>query len=328
MTILSRRAALRAAAALPLLARPALAQSGAWPARSLTWIVPFAAGGITDTSARTLAQHMSGTLGQSVVVENRPGAGGTIGAEAVARSAPDGYTMVYGSQGPMASAVTMYPNLRYDPRRDFAPVHGIGASPHLIVTGMDRPWRSLAELVAAARARPGALTYASVGIGSSPHLAAETLLRATGTEMVHAPYANGTQGLNDVIGGRVDAMWDYPLTSLPHVREGRLRGLAVTDTGRVKLAPEIPTVAEACVPGAELVPWAGLFVPARTPREAILRLSAAMKAAMADPKVQAFFDGTATVLWPEMGPEELGAFLGQEIPKLAEIIARSGARPG
>lgn len=321
-----RRAVLAAPAAL-LLPRPALAQGG-FPTRSMTWVVPFAAGGITDTAARTLAQHMSGTLGQQVIVENRPGAGGTIGAEFVARSAPDGYTMVYGSQGPMASAVTMFPTLRYDPRRDFAPVHGIGASPHLIVTSPERPWTTLAELVAAAKARPDGLTYASVGIGSSPHLAAETLQRVAGISMVHAPYANGTQGLNDVIGGRVDVMWDYPLTSLPHVRDGRLRGLAVTDTVRVKLAPEIPTVAEAGLPGAELVPWAGLFVPARTPREVILRLSAAMQAAMADPRVQAFFDGTATVLWPQMGPEDLGAFLAGEIPRLAEIIARSGARPG
>ncbi len=323
----SRRAMLAAPAAL-LLPRPALAQGGAFPSRSMTWVVPFAAGGITDTAARTLAQHMSGTLGQQVIVENRPGAGGTIGAEFVARSAPDGYTMVYGSQGPMASAVTMYPTLRYDPRRDFAPVHGLGSSPHLVVANPNRPWKTLAEMVAAAKAKPDGLTYASVGVGSSPHLAAETLQRVAGISMVHAPYANGTQGLNDVIGGRVDVMWDYPLTSLAHVRDGRLRGLAVTDKERVKLAPEIPTVAEAGVPGAELVPWAGLFVPARTPRGAILRLSAAMKAAMADPKVQAFFDGTATVLWPEMGPEELGAFLNAEIPRLAQIIERSGARPG
>ena len=327
MIRISRRALLAAAPAMAL-PRAALAQPGGFPTRSITWIVPFAAGGITDTSARTLAQHMTGTLGQNVIIENRPGAGGTIGAEFVARSALDGYTLLYGSQGPMASAVTMYPSLRYDPRRDFAPVHGIGASPHLIVTNPNRPWKTLAEFVAAARARPEGLTYASVGVGTSPHLAAETLQRAAGIGMVHAPYANGTQGLNDVIGGRVDVMWDYPLTGLPHVRDGRLRALAVTDRERVKLAPEVPTVAEAGVPGAELVPWAGLFVPARTPREAILRLSAAMRAAMADPRVQAFFDGTATVLWPEMGPDGLAGFLAGEIPRLAEIITRSGARPG
>lgn len=325
MTQLARRALLLAAPVL--LRRPAAAQAG-FPTRPVTWVVPFAAGGITDTSARTLAQRMGQTLGQPVVVENRPGAGGTIGAEAVARSAPDGHTMLYGSQGPMASAPAMYPTLRYDPRRDLAPVHGIGASPHLIVAAPGRPWRSLAELVAAARARPDGLTYASVGVGTSPHLAAETLQRAAGVRMVHAPYANGTQGLNDVIGGRVDVMWDYPLTSLPHVREGRLRALAVTDARRVALAPEVPTVAEAGVPGAELVPWAGLFVPARTPPGAVSRLAAAVREAMGDPKVREFFDGTATVLWPEMGPEELRAFLDEELPRIAEIIARSGARAG
>ncbi len=325
--IRSGRRALLAAPAALLLPRLASAQ-GSFPSRSITWVVPFAAGGITDTAARTLAAHMSGTLGQQVIVENRAGAAGTIGAEFVARSAPDGYTMLYGSQGPMASAVTMFPGLRYDPRRDFAPVHGIGASPHLIVANPARGWTTLAEMVAAARARPDGLTYASVGIGSSPHLAAETLLRVAGLSMVHAPYANGTQGLNDVIGGRLDLMWDYPLTSLGHVREGRLRGLAVTDKERVKLASDIPTVAEAGLPGAEAVPWAGLFVPARTPREIVLKLSGAMVVAMADPKVQAFFDGTATVLWPHVGPEDLGAFVQAEIPRLAEIIARSGARGG
>jgi tripartite-type tricarboxylate transporter receptor subunit TctC len=323
MTRLARRALLAAPA---LLAGPAAAQG--FPTRPVTWVVPFAAGGITDTASRTLAQRMGQALGQPVVVENRPGAGGTIGAEAVARAAPDGHTMLYGSQGPMASAPAMFPNLRYHPQRDFAPVHGIGASPHLIVANPARPWRSLAELVAAARARPDGLTYASVGVGTSPHLAAETLQRAAGVSMVHAPYANGAQGLNDVIGGRVDLMWDYPLTSLPHVREGRLRALAVTDARRVALAPEVPTVAEAGVPGAELVPWAGLFVPARTPPHAVARLAAALREAMGDPQVRAFFDGTATVLWPEMGPEELRAFLAEETPRIADIIARSGARAG
>lgn len=323
MTRMTRRALLAAPALLP-----GLAAAQGFPTRTITWIVPFAAGGITDTSARTLAQRMGQALGQSVVVENRPGAGGTIGAEAVARAAPDGYTMLYGSQGPMASAPAMFPGLRYDPQRDLAPVHGLGASPHLIVTAPNRPWKTLQEMVAAARAKPDGLTYASVGVGTSPHLAAETLLQATGTRMVHAPYANGTQALNDVIAGRLDAMWDYPLTSLGHAREGRLRALAVTDRERVRLAAEVPTVAEVGLPEAEAVPWAGLFVPARTPPEAIARLSAAMREAMGDPKVQEFFDGTATVLWPQVGPAELRAFLAEEIPRIARIIARSGARPG
>ncbi|MEN0074335.1 MAG: tripartite tricarboxylate transporter substrate binding protein [Paracraurococcus sp.] len=316
-----------------LLAAPALLAGAAradpnFPARPLTWIVPFAAGGINDTSARMLAQRMGDHLGQPVVVENRPGAGGTIGAEAVARSAPDGHTLLYGSQGPIAAAPAMLRNLRYDPLRDLAPVNGIGASPHLIITAPQQPWRSLAELVAAARARPEGLTYASPGIGTSPHLAAEGLMQATGTRLVHAPYANGTQALNDVISGRIEVMWDYPLTSMAHVREGRLRALAVTDAQRVRLAPEVPTVAEAGLPGAEALPWAALFVAGRSPEPAIARLAGALRAAMAEPRVQEFFDGTATVLWPQMDAPALRGFLAEELPRVAGLIARSGAKPG
>ncbi|MBL6455603.1 tripartite tricarboxylate transporter substrate binding protein [Belnapia sp. T6] len=321
MTRIVRRALL----ALPALL-PGPARAEGYPARPITWIVPFGAGGITDTSARTLAQRMGQLLGQTVVVENRPGAGGTIGAEFVARGAADGYLMLYGSQGPISAAPSIFPTLRYDPQRDLAPVHGLGASPHLIVVPPSRPWTTLAELVEAARSRPEGLTYASTGIGTSPHLAAEALLQSTGIRMAHAPYANGTQGLNDVIGGRLDVMWDYPLTSLPHVREGRLRALAVTDSGRVALAPGIPTVAEAGLPGAEMVPWAGLFVPARTPAEIVARLAGAVREAMADSRVQEFFNGTGTVLWPEMGTDRFRAFLAEETPRIAGLIARSGAQ--
>lgn len=323
MAPITRRVLLAAPALLP-----GLAAAQGFPSRPVTWVVPFAPGGITDTSARTLAQRMSQSLNQSVVVENRPGAGGTIGAEAVARSAADGYTMLYGSQGPIAAAPAMFPGLRYDPQRDLAPVHGIGASPHLIVTSPARPWRSLGELVDAARGRPDGLTYGSVGVGTSPHLAAETLLQAADIRMIHAPYANGTQGLNDVIGGRLDVMWDYPLTSLPHVREGRLRALAVTDGQRVALAGEVPTVAEAGVSGAEFVPWAGLFVPARTAAEVVGRLAGAMRDAMGDARVREFFTGTATVLWPMMGPDQLRQFVADETPRIAGLIARSSAKGG
>lgn len=323
MAPITRRILLAAPALLP-----GLAAAQGFPSRTITWFVPFAPGGITDTSARTLAQRMSQTLNQSVVVENRPGAGGTIGTEAVARSAADGYTMLYGSQGPIAAAPAMFPGLRYDPQRDLAPVHGIGASPHLIVTSSARPWRSLKEMVDAARGRPDGLTYGSVGVGTSPHLAAETLLQAADVRMVHAPYANGTQALNDVIGGRLDVMWDYPLTSLPHVREGRLRALAVTDSQRVALAGEVPTVAEAGLPGAEFVPWAGLFVPARTFTEVVGRLAGAMREAIGDAKVQEFFNGTATVLWPMMGPDQLKIFVADETPRIAGLIARSNVRSG
>ncbi|MCO6416599.1 tripartite tricarboxylate transporter substrate binding protein [Siccirubricoccus sp. KC 17139] len=320
MPKLARRAVLTVPLALPALA---IAQ-----ARTITWIVPFAAGGITDTSARVTAQRMAQSLSQQIGVENRPGAGGTIGAEAVARAAPDGLTLLYGSQGPIAAAPALYPSLRYDPLRDLAPVHGLGASPHLIVSAPGKPWQDLAGLVARAKAAPETLTYASSGVGTSPHLAGEALQQATGVKLTHIPYANGTQALNDVIAGRVDVIWDYPLVSLPHVREGRLRALAVTDHGRVSLARDVPTVAEAGLPGAELVPWAALFTAPRTPPETVARLAAALRETLHDPKVREFFEGTGTVLWPQMGTAELAGFLQEELPRIAGLIARSGARAG
>jgi tripartite-type tricarboxylate transporter receptor subunit TctC len=319
------RRALLAGLALSPLARPACA---AWPERPISWVVPFASGGITDSSSRVLAARMAQSLGQGIVVENRPGAGGTIGGEYVARAAPDGYTLLYGSQGVIAAAPAMHPNLRYDPVRDLAPVHAIGASPHMLVVPSGRPWRSLADLVEAARRRPDALSYGSPGIGTSPHLAAELLQRVTGVRMTHAPYANGAQALNDLIGGRLDLIYDYPLTSLAHVREGRLRALAVTDTVRVALAPEIPTMAEAGFPGTEALPWAGLFLPAATPAPILARLATVTAEALRDAKVQAYFDGTATRLWHDMGTEAFRAFLAEEMPRIRDLIERSGARAG
>jgi tripartite-type tricarboxylate transporter receptor subunit TctC len=328
MPATTRRRLFAAPALLPGLARAQGPAAEAFPSRPLTWVVPFAPGGITDTSSRVVAQRLGQILGQSVVVENRPGAGGTIGAEAVARAPADGHTLLYGSQGPMAAASALYPALRYDPLRDFAPVQALGASPNLIICAPGKPWDSLAAMVAAARARPEGLTYGSTGIGTAPHLAAELLQQVAGIRLVHAPYANGAQAMNDAIGGRLDVFWDYPLTSIPHLRDGRLRALAVTDHQRVALAPEVPTVAEAGMPGAEMVAWAGIFVPVRTPAPVVARLEAAMRLALADARVREFFDGTATLLWPEMGAVQFEAFLRAEVPRIGGLIARAGARPG
>ncbi len=326
MTIALRRRALLAG--LPALAAPRLAAAqGAFPSRPVTLVIPFAAGGVTDTSGRIVAQAMGRALGQPVVVENKPGAGGTIGTEQVVRATPDGYTMLYGTQGPMAAAPNLFANLRYDPLRDLAPVHGTGASPNLIVTGPSKPWKTLAEFVAAARARPGTLTYGSSGVGTSLHLGGEMLQQVTGVELVHAPYTQGTQAVSDLIAGRIDVMWDFPLTGAPHVREGRMRALAVTDTKRVALLPDVPTTAEAGVPGIEMLAWAGNFVPRGTPAPVIATLAAATRTALTDPKVIEFFDGSGIPLWPEMGTREFAGFLVEELPRIAALIRRSGAKP-
>ncbi|GAA0588969.1 tripartite tricarboxylate transporter substrate binding protein BugE [Craurococcus roseus] len=320
-TALPRRAALSA----PFVLAGRGAEAQGFPTRPVVWVVPAGPGGITDTGARIAAPKLGALLGQPVVVENRPGAGGIVGTESVARAAPDGHTMLYGSQNTHAVAPAMQPGLRYDPQRDFAPVHGLGASPNLLVTGAARPWRTVLELVEEARRRPDALSYASTGVGTSSHLLAVMLQGAAGIGMTHVPYANPAGALQDVIAGRVDAMFDFPLTSMPHVREGRLRALGLSSGDPVPIAPGVPSLAAAGVPGVELVPWAALFVPARTPPAAVARLEAAAKAALKDPAVREYFEGTGTVLWDDMGAEALGRFLADEIPKARDLVVRSGA---
>ncbi len=329
MTPFDRRAAMRLGVLALALPRVTRAQGSAWtPSRSITFVVPFAPGGITDSGARVMAPAMARVLGQPVVVENRPGAGGTIGAESILRAPADGHMILYASQGPMAAAPSLFPNLRYDPQRDFAPVHGLGASPNLIVCAPDRPWRSLTDMVAAARRAPERITFGSTGIGTSAHLGGELLQQAAGIRLTHAPYANGAQAMADTIGGRIDLLWDFPVTAMAHVREGRLRALAVTDDVRTPIAPDVPTTAEAGVPGVVMLAWAGVAVARGTPAEAIARLSAAIRYALLDPRVVEFYNGTATRLWPEMDADGFAAFLAAELPRIVGLIRRAGVRAG
>jgi tripartite-type tricarboxylate transporter receptor subunit TctC len=323
----TRRRLLLGGLALPA-ASPSPAPAQAFPSRPIAWVCPCGPGGITDASSRIAAQKLGALLGQPGVVENRAGGGGIVGAEHVARATPDGYTVLYGTQNTHAVAPAMQPGLRYDPQRDFAPVHGLGASPHILVTSGDRPWRTVLELVEHARRRPDALSYASTGVGTSSHLLAVLLQGATGVRMTHVPYANPSAALNDLVSGRVDAMFDFPLTSMPHVREGRLRALGLSSETPVPIAPGVPSLAAAGVPGVEMVPWAALFAPARTPPAVVARLEEATKAALRDPAVREFFEGTGTVLWHDMGADALGRFLAAEIPRARDLVIRSGARAG
>ena len=325
---LSRRLLLGGLSAPAALLRPAAVAAQGFPSRPVTWICPFGPGGITDASSRVAAQKMGALLGQPVVVENRAGGGGIVGAEHVARAAPDGHTVLYGTQNTHAVAPAMQAGLRYDPQRDFAPIHGLGASPNILVTGGDRPWRTVAEFVEHARRRPDALSYASFGVGTSAHLLAVLLQSAAGVRMTHVPYANPSAALNDLIAGRVDAMFDFPLTSMPHVREGRLRALGLSSETPVPIAPGVPSLAAAGVPGVEMVPWAALFAPARTPPAVVARLEEATRAALKDTGVREFFEGTGTVLWHDMGAEALRRFLAEEIPRARDLVLRSGARTG
>lgn len=318
------RAPRRIALVLPaLLAAPALR---AQAPRPLIWVVPFGAGGIVDVAGRLIAQKLGVQLGRPVVVENRPGAGGTLGAEQVARAAPDGNTLVTASQGSLLAAPILLGPLRFDPLRDLAPVHGMGAAPNTIVTRADAPWRTLAELAVHARARPDALSYGSTGMGSGQHLAAEVWLGAARARMTHVPYQATPQALNDLMAGRLDVMFDYFLTAGPHVAEGRLRALGVTAPTRLPVAPAIPTVAEAGFPGTEFLAWTGCFAPARTPPEVMARLETGFAAALADPAVVDLFERTATLLWADVGAAALARVVASEAPRIAEILTR--VRPG
>ena len=216
----------------------ARASAEEFPNRPITWVVPFAPGGITDTTSRIVAEEMSKTLGQSVLIDNRGGGGGTVGTEQVARAKPDGYTMIYGTQGTMAANVTLRKNLPYDPLTSFLPVHLVGESPNLFVAYHDAPYNSVPEFIAYAKQNPGKVTFSSSGVGTATHLVAELFKTVAGIEMLHVPYQGSAPALNDMIAGRVDVMFDYPVSVGPHVEAGKLKVLATTAPERLRAFPE------------------------------------------------------------------------------------------
>ncbi len=309
------------------LAMPAVARAQGFPSRPVTWVVPGGPGSVLDVGARLIAQKMAEPLGQQVVVENRTGAGGTIAADYAARAAPDGHTVFYGNFAVFAIAPLLIPNLGFDALRDFVPVHGIGASANLVVTGAQGRFGSLGALAAEARAKPEQVTFAA-GVGSGQHAAAALFAHVAGVKLVHVPYNNTAQALTDVGAGRIDVMFDYPLSSLPLVQEGRLRALAVNAPQRLALSQQVPTIAEAGFPGAELEGWAGLYAPARTPPAVVAKLAAATRAALQTPEVKQLFDSTGTILWTDVDAGRLQQALVTEIPRMRELIGRTGAQGG
>src|SRR5262245_24505697 len=263
------------------LARSALAASPPWPSRVVRMICPIAAGGGIDAVTRLVAARLSEIWRQQVVVENRTGGSGNIAAEAVARAEPDGYTILAAPPS-LAVAGFLFPSLSYDPIGDFAPISLIGTYPNIMVVPNSSPAHTVKEFIAYAKANPGKITYASGGYGSSLHLAGELFKRMTGIEMSHVPYRGAAPAFNDLIPGRVDVMFNLLASSLPQVRAGRLRGLAVTTLERVPIAPDLPTVAESGVPGFDVSSWIGLFVPAKTPPDIVSRIHADTVTALAD----------------------------------------------
>ena len=324
----TRRTALFGSLAAPLLAPVAGAARAdeAWPTRPVTWIVPFTPGGITDTTSRLVAQRLATRFGQPVVVENRPGAGGSVGTEAAARATPDGHTILYGTQGTMAANPALYRTLRYDALRDFVPVHGLTSTPNLLVCNPQRPYRTVAELVAYARAHPGEVNFGSAGIGTATHLTAELFMSVTGTRMTHVPYAGSARSLNDLVAGTVDIMFDYPVSAGPFLRDGKLRGLAVTSTTRLEQLPDVPTIVEAGVPDAVAGSWSGVFVPARTPDRVVERLAEGVAAALTDPQVRQALTNSGSTPLNGMHGERFRRFVAEEVERWRSIIERAGLR--
>ena len=298
-------------------------QSLDWPNRVVRFIVPFAAGGPTDIVARVVTEQLSKIWGQQAVIENRGGAGTNIGNEMVARSDPDGYTVLFATAS-LAVNRSLYRSLSYDPIADFAAVSLVSRFSLFMFVPNSLPTKSVMEFVAYAKAYPGKLTLASPGTGSTPHLAGELLKQMAGIEMAHVPYRGASPALNDLIPGRVDCYFGSGAL-LENMRSGQLRGLAVTGAKRDPVAPELPTIAEAGVPGYEVTSWHGLFVPARTPPEIVRKISVDTIAALADPVVKSKLE-QAGYMVVGSSPDELQTLLKSEIDKWSAVIKRIGIK--
>jgi len=294
-----------------------------WPTRPIRMVVPYPPGGPTDIVARVVGQKLSERLGQTVVVDNRPGAGGNIGADAVAKAAPDGYTMLVATTA-HAINMTLFSKPGYNTRTDFAPVSMLTSGPLVLVTAPSTPAGSVAELVAMARANPGKVTFASSGNGQSTHLAAELFDSMAGVRMTHVPYKGSAPALTDVMAGQATVMFDTMLSAMPFVRDGKLRALAITGATRSPAAPDVPTMAQAGLPGYEATAWNALLVPAGTPAAVQSRLSEALKAVLNQDDVRARFASQGFVAtWTS--PADTGQFIAREIDKWGKVVKASGA---
>ena len=312
-------------AALALTGVSARVSAQGYPTRPVRLVLTNPPGGTVDTLARVLADDLTRTLGQPFVVDNRPGANGTLAGEIVATSAPDGHTVLFGPPGPIALNRLLYQKMPYDPTAVFAPVSWVANAPLVLVAHPSVPIQSVAELIDYARSRPGQVAYASQGNGSSGHLAMELLSSMAGISMIHIPYRGSAPALVDLIGGRVQFMFDNTTSSLPQVGRGALRAIAVAERERLRVAPGIPTVQESGLRDFEATPWFGVVTRTGTPRESIERLSAAIAQGINRPEVQARFAPLGVELRGTT-PAAFAAHIGSELVKWERIVKLSGAK--
>jgi tripartite-type tricarboxylate transporter receptor subunit TctC len=322
--IMKLTATLCAAAALLGLA---LADAGAqdFPNRPVSWVVGFSPGGISDQGARMVAKTLGEQLGQAVIVENKPGAGGIVAAEYVAGSKPDGYTLYYGANGAMAANVTLHKKLSYDPLKSFTLVHGMGSSPLVLVVPANSPFKSLKDLVEFGKTNPGKLTYASVGNGTAAHLVAELMSKHTGVSMVHVPYRGSAPGMTDLLAGRVDLMFDYSIVVKPQIDGGKLRPLAQTGATRMVSHRDVPTFGELGYKDVQFAAWATLVGPAGMPQPVVDKLAAAFNATLKDPAIVKYHDDQGVTLMPDVDGPKVRDFIVKETAKFKELIERTGA---
>jgi tripartite-type tricarboxylate transporter receptor subunit TctC len=323
MQTISRRAVLALSLALACAAAAPSFAAEAYPAKPIRLIVPFPPGGGTDAIARDVANELTTTLKWNFVVENRPGSGGNIGVDAAAKSAPDGYTIVLGQTSNLAINPTLYGHLPYDPLKDLTPVALVASAPLVFVVKADSPYQSLADLVAAAKAKPGTLNFASPGNGTVTHLTGELLQKEAGVTFTHVPYKGGSMALTDLLGGRIQVYAGSVPTLLGHIKSGQLRAIVVTSAQRDPNLPQVPTVGET-YKGFEAVTWFGFVAPAGTPQPIVAKLNAEINKALKTPELRKRLnDEGATVLGGS--PEQFAALIKSEIAKWAPVVKASGA---
>ena len=318
------RTFIRPIAFLALCAASALAQAQSWPAKPIHFVVPFGPGS-TDILARMLAPKVSAALGQPIVVENRPGATGNVGSLQVAKSPADGYTMLFGAAAAQAVNPSLFSNIGYDPLKDLAPVILVASIPNVVIVNPKLPIKSIADLIAAAKARPNALNYSSNGSGSSQHMAAALFESSTGVKMVHIPYKGSSEGIVAVVRGDVNVMFANLPPAMPLISDGRVRPIAVTSPKRVGTFPNLPTVAESGVPGFDVSAWFAIYVPAATPQDIVQRLNKEFGAALADADIRGKLTAQGYIVHGG-SPQDLGALLRSETVKWAKVVKESGAK--
>ena len=323
---MNRRSILTALAALAALRAIGAGAQAAYPNKPIRIIVPFTPGGSSDILGRAIGKALGDAWQQPVIVENKPGAGGAIGADAGAKAAPDGYTLLMGHIGTLAVNPTLYPRLPYDPVKDFAPVALVAMVPNVLAVNPQVPARTIGELVALAKAKPGTLTSSSGGTGSAAHLAIEYFKLATGTDITHVPYKGTAPAVTDLLGGQVT----MTMTGLPplieHIRAGKLRALGVASNARLPQIPDVPTIAEAGVPGFEATQWYGVVTPARTPGAIVDRLAAEIRRSLAQPELKARLEAEGAQP-ANMGPAEFQGLIRAEIERWAKVIRAAHIQP-